>query len=118
MKRFITLKSGQLLLNLFNFIFFSLYFKSITLSALLLIFHFLFPSSTLEGSTPYFSFIHISYVLTLQNSLFIVFLLLLSYYTYSLPSILSLFTFIFCAAFLPTNPLYTYYICKAQYNDN
>lgn len=106
MKRFITLKAGWLLLHLFHFLFFSLYFKSIQLSALLLIFNFLFPSSTfVRQHTFLFFHTHSCYLKLL--SLFIVFLCFLSYYTRSLPSILSPFTFIFYALFLPANRLYT-----------
>lgn len=120
MKRFITLKAGQLLLHIFHFLFFFLYFESIHLSALLLIFNFLFPSSTFGKQNTFF-FFHTHLLCTCCSkllSLFIVFLLFLSYYIWSLSSVLSLFTFVFCAVFLPSNRLYTNYICKAQYSDN
>lgn len=82
MKRFITLKAEWLLLHIFRFLFFSLYFKSIHLSALFLIFNFLFPSSTFGRQHTIF-FFHTHLLCTCYSkllSLFIVFLLFLFYY--------------------------------------
>lgn len=73
MKRFITLKAGQLLLHLFHFLFFSSYFRSIHLSALLLIFNFLFSSSTFGRQHTFFFLMYTSLVYSLFETPFLIY---------------------------------------------